>query len=82
MTVEAFASAKAVITRTDSGGPLEFVRVRRERPRRDARWPGRWRGRLRRSQASAALAERLGAQATPVVARLTWAEAVKQLVIV
>ena len=81
VTVEAFASAKAVITTTDSGGPLEFVRSGENGLVATPDGPGLARA-ISQVQASVDLARRLGVQAKQDVAGLTWAEAVKRLVIV
>ncbi len=80
VTVEAFASRKAVVTCTDSGGPLEHVRDGRNglvtRPEPDA---------LARACArlfdDPAEAERLGAQAQADIADLTWDRVVKRLIL-
>ena len=81
VTVEAFASAKGVITTTDSGGPLEFVRSGENGLVATPDAPGLARA-LSQVHASEDLARRLGAQARQDVAGLTWAHAVKKLVIV
>src|SRR6185295_4632088 len=81
VTAESFASGKPVITCTDSGGPLELVRTRENglvaAPNPDS---------LARAcvelTEDAALAERLGTQGRKDIARLTWADAVKRLVLV
>ncbi|HUL72550.1 MAG TPA: glycosyltransferase family 4 protein [Vicinamibacterales bacterium] len=81
VTVEAFASTKPVITTTDSGGPLEFVRsgenglVTSPEPEALARA-------FAEVSASASLAERLGARAKKDVGGMSWADAVRKLVIV
>jgi len=81
VTVEAFASRKAVVTCTDSGGPTELVRdgvnglVCEPTPASLA-------AALARLTADAALAERLGAAGAEQAATMTWADAVKRLVIV
>jgi glycosyltransferase involved in cell wall biosynthesis len=81
VTVEAFASAKAVITCSDSGGPLELVRpdlngwVAQPTPEDLGRAMGE-------AMDGAASAERLGRQARQDVASLTWGEVVRRLVIV
>jgi glycosyltransferase involved in cell wall biosynthesis len=80
VTVEAFASAKPVITCRDSGGPLELVRdgengiVVDPTPASLARACG---GMMR----DATLASRLGVRAETDVARMRWADAVRKLVI-
>jgi glycosyltransferase involved in cell wall biosynthesis len=81
VTVEAFASGKPVVTCRDSGGPLELVQTGRNgivvapEPAALARAFAELMG-------SADLAERLGRQGRADVAVLTWANVVKQLVIV
>ncbi len=81
VTVEAFSSAKAVVTCRDSGGPTELVRddengfVCEPTPASLAAALGRLSG-------DAALAERLGRAAVSVVADMTWRAAVDRLVIV
>ena len=80
VTVEAFASRKAVITCRDSGGAAELVQdgvsglVSEPTPEALATS-------LRRLADDAALAERMGSAGFETGARLTWAETVKQLVI-
>jgi glycosyltransferase involved in cell wall biosynthesis len=79
VTVEAFASRKAVITCRDSGGPAELVREGVNgfvcEPVPDAL--GRA---MRRLVDDAALAEKMGAAAFEAGAKLTWPETVRQLV--
>jgi glycosyltransferase involved in cell wall biosynthesis len=76
--VEAFASAKAVITCRDSGGPAELVRdgvcgiVCAPEPPSLARA-------LRRVTDDRAEAERMGAAGLAVAAKLNWPETVRQL---
>ena len=72
VTVEAFASGKAVVTCTDSGGPLEFVRARRERAGRRADAGARSATRSPRLPPIAGLAERMGGRARETVAQMTW----------
>lgn len=80
VTVEAFASCKAVITCLDSGGPAELVRDGVNgfvcEPSPDAL--GRA---MRHLVDNPALAERMGAEAHETGARLTWPETVRQLVL-
>jgi glycosyltransferase involved in cell wall biosynthesis len=80
VTVEAFASRKAVITCRDSGGPAELVRDGVNglvcEPHPDAL--GRT---MRRLVDDEPLAERLGAAAFDTGAKLTWPETVRQLVV-
>jgi glycosyltransferase involved in cell wall biosynthesis len=81
VTLEAFASSKAVVTCEDSGGPTELVRdgetglVAEPAPAAIA-------AALARLADDRALAERLGAVAAARVATMSWAAAVKRLVIV
>ncbi len=78
VTVEAFASRKAVVTCTDSGGPAELVTdgvhgyVCEPTPAALA-------DRLRQLMDEPGLAERLGHQAYLRGAELTWAETVRRL---
>ena len=80
VTVEAFASRKAVITCRDSGGPAELVRDGVNgvvcEPTPDAL--GRA---MRRLSDDTGLAERMGTAAFDAGARLTWPETVRQLVL-
>jgi glycosyltransferase involved in cell wall biosynthesis len=81
VTVEAFASRKAVITCRDSGGPAELVRdgqqglVCEPTPRAIA-------GALLRVMDDRAFAERLGGQAHARGAELTWPDTVRALIAV
>ena len=81
ITAEAFASAKAVITCYDSGGPTELVSDGRTgfvvAPTPDAVALA-----LARVMDDRPLAEQLGRQAAAVAASMTWRSAVEQLVIV
>jgi glycosyltransferase involved in cell wall biosynthesis len=78
VTVEAFASAKAVITATDSGGPLDLVKdgvnglVVEPKPEALA-------SAMARLADSVDEAARLGQQARKDTAHLTWASAVARL---
>jgi glycosyltransferase involved in cell wall biosynthesis len=80
VTVEAFASRKAVVTCRDSGGPAELVTdgasgfVCDPTPESIARA-------LRALADDRSLAERMGQQAFEAGARLTWADTVRQLVL-
>ena len=80
VTVEAFASRKAVITCRDSGGPAELVRdgvngvISEPTPEALGRA-------MRRLADDRALAERMGTAAFETGAKLTWAETVRQLVL-
>jgi len=78
VTVEAFASRKAVVTCRDSGGPAELVEdgtngfVTEPTPQALA-------AALRRLMDDAALAERMGVAAALAASRLTWSETVRVL---
>lgn len=78
VTVEAFASRKAVVTCTDSGGPAELVEngvngfVVSPDPAAMARA-------LRQLADDPALAERMGTKAFEKAAALNWPDAVRQL---
>ena len=80
VTVEAFASRKAVVTCRDSGGPAELVAdgvtgfVCDPTPEALAHACARW-------PRIAPLAERMGGEALAAGARLTWPETVRQLMI-
>jgi glycosyltransferase involved in cell wall biosynthesis len=78
VTVEAFASSKAVVTCADSGGPAELVQDGRQGfvcpPSPDAL--GRAIGAL---IADRALAERMGAAGRTVADAMTWGQAVHRL---
>jgi glycosyltransferase involved in cell wall biosynthesis len=80
VTVEAFASRKAVVTCRDSGGPAELVRDGVNgfvvEPTPDAL--GRA---MRRLADDPALAERMGSAAHEAGALLTWPDTVRQLVL-
>jgi glycosyltransferase involved in cell wall biosynthesis len=80
VTVEAFASRKAVITCRDSGGPAELVQDGTNgficEP--DPQAIGHA---MRRIADDSPLAERLGAAAFETGAKLTWPETVRQLVV-
>ena len=81
VTVEAFASRKAVLTCVDSGGPAELVRNGETGLVCDPT-PEAMAAAIGRVVDDAALAERLGDAAAARVATLTWPAAVKRLVIV
>jgi glycosyltransferase involved in cell wall biosynthesis len=81
VTVEAFASRKAVITCVDSGGPAELVRDGENGLVCDPT-PAAMAVAIARLMDDAAMAERLGSAAAARAAMLTWPEAVKRLVIV
>jgi len=81
VTVEAFAARKAVITCTDSGGPLELVRAG------ENGWivephPAALATAMAEATEDAAKAERLGARGQADVGELSWANVVRKLVIV
>ena len=80
VTVEAFASRKAVITCRDSGGPAELVQDEANgfvcEPVPDALARA-----MRRLADDSSLAERLGSAGYETGARLTWSETVRQLVV-
>lgn len=78
VTIEAFSSAKAVITATDSGGPLDLVRQDRNGVVAEptAESLGAAMGRLMDSPADA---ERMGQQALADAGSLTWPAAVERL---
>jgi glycosyltransferase involved in cell wall biosynthesis len=80
VTVEAFASRKAVITCVDSGGPSEIVRDGDTGLVCDPT-PASIAAAIARVMDDRALAERLGDAAAARVATLTWPAAVKRLVI-
>lgn len=81
VTVEAFASRKAVITCADSGGPTELVRDG-ENGFVCAPTPDALAAALRRVMDDRALAERLGSAGARDVAAITWDRALAQLVVV
>jgi glycosyltransferase involved in cell wall biosynthesis len=80
VTVEAFASSKAVVTATDSGAPVELVQsgatgyVVSPEPAAIGRA-------LAELMSDASLAERLGQGAAARAATLTWAKTVERLVL-
>jgi glycosyltransferase involved in cell wall biosynthesis len=78
VTVEAFASRKAVITCRDSGGPSELVSDGVQGLVCDPT-PASLAVALRRVMEDRPLAERMGASAAEFVTRLTWSDAVRQL---
>jgi len=81
VTVEAFASRKAVVTCRDSGGPAEIVRDGETGFVCDAS-PHALADALSRLMADSALAERLGTNAAVRVAEMRWDAVVRRLVIV
>jgi glycosyltransferase involved in cell wall biosynthesis len=80
VTAEAFASAKAVVTCSDSGGPAELVRDG-ENGLVAAPEPAALAAALARLHDDAALAERLGRRARQDVAALSWPAVVERLVL-
>ncbi len=80
VTVEAFASRKAVITCRDSGGPAELV-VDGVSGFVTEPGPAALAAALRRLAGDAALAERMGDAAHAAGAKLTWEETVRALVV-
>lgn len=78
VTAEAFASAKAVITCYDSGGPAELVQDGVQGLVTDPT-PHALAAALRRLMKDQLLAETMGAEARKAVARLNWADTVRQL---
>jgi glycosyltransferase involved in cell wall biosynthesis len=80
VTIEAFSASKAVITCTDSGGPLELVVDRRNglvvAPQAEHLGAA-----MAELIADRTLAERLGVRARHDAARLTWASTVEKLVL-
>ena len=78
VTLEAFLSAKPVITATDSGGPLEFVRdavngfVRAPHPSAIA-------AAINRLAADASLAQRLGEAGQAAARAITWNGVIEEL---
>jgi glycosyltransferase involved in cell wall biosynthesis len=80
VTVEAFASAKAVLTCRDSGGPAELVRDGVNGLVTDAT-PEPFARALRTLTDDRALAIRMGEAGAAGVARMTWPDAVSQLLI-
>jgi len=80
VTVEAFASRKAVITCADSGGPAELVADGVSGLVCDP-LPASLAAAMQRLASDAALAERMGAAAHEAGARLAWPETVRALVV-
>jgi glycosyltransferase involved in cell wall biosynthesis len=80
VTVEAFASRKAVVTARDSGGPSELVRDDETGVVCDPA-PGPIAIALARLADDRAIAERLGAAAAARAAELTWSRAVERLLL-
>lgn len=80
VTVEAFASRKAVVTCHDSGGPSELVRHDESGLVCDST-PAAVAAALARLDGESGLAERMGARAESQVAAMTWPAVVRRLVI-
>ena len=78
VTVEAFASRKAVVTCHDSGGPAELVSDGEQGFVCDPT-PAALALALRRLMDDRSLAERMGSAAAAAGARLNWADTVRQL---
>ncbi len=78
VTVEAFASAKAVITCRDSGGPAELVEDGGTGLVCDPT-PSSLAAAIRRVMDDGAAAERMGTAAQAFVAKLNWPDTVRQL---
>jgi glycosyltransferase involved in cell wall biosynthesis len=78
VTVEAFASQKAVITCADSGGPAELV-LDGERGYVCSPTPESLGQALRRAMDDPAAMERMGGQALAFVSALTWPETIRTL---
>jgi glycosyltransferase involved in cell wall biosynthesis len=80
VTIEAFASSKAVVTCTDSGGPAELVEdgvqgfVTPPTPEGLAKV-------LKRLNEDVGLAERLGANARQAAAQITWPQTLQKLLL-
>lgn len=81
VTVESFASRKAVVTCRDSGGPTELVTDGETGLVCDST-PASVAAAIARLADDRALAERLGANAAARATEMTWADAIKRLVIV
>jgi glycosyltransferase involved in cell wall biosynthesis len=81
VTVEAFASCKAVITCTDSGGPAELVR-NEVNGRVCAPRPDTLAAALRELMEDVNLAGRMGKAALEQVSQMTWPRAIEQLLAV
>ncbi len=81
VTVEAFAASKPVITCSDSGGPLEFVRSG-QNGLVCAPDPAALAHACAEVTESPHLAERLGTQGRQDIAPLSWAAVVKKLVMI
>jgi glycosyltransferase involved in cell wall biosynthesis len=80
VTVEAFASRKAVITCTDSGGPAELVRHRQEGLLTDPT-PASIADAMVQLAESPALAEKMGSAAATAGAAITWPRTLDRLLL-
>jgi glycosyltransferase involved in cell wall biosynthesis len=80
VTVEAFASGKAVVTCRDSGGPAELVRDGESGLICDPT-PGSLAAAMGRLAADQALAERLGAGAAALSMDITWPRTIERLLL-
>jgi glycosyltransferase involved in cell wall biosynthesis len=80
VTIEAFASAKAVITCRDSGGAAELVETGRSGIVCEAT-PASIAQALGELAADQPLAERMGAEASRVAAGITWPRAIETLIL-
>jgi len=80
VTVEAFASGKAVITARDSGGPAELVRDGQTGFVVDPS-PAAVAGKIDQLASSPRLAEKMGRQAYLAVSGMTWEKTVRRLVL-
>jgi glycosyltransferase involved in cell wall biosynthesis len=78
VTIEAFSSAKAVVTCRDSGGPAELVADGVNGMLCDPT-PESLARAVRQLAGDAALAERMGQEARRTAERITWPDAVRQL---
>jgi glycosyltransferase involved in cell wall biosynthesis len=81
VTVEAFSSRKGVLTCVDSGGPAELVRDGRTGMVCEPA-PEALAGCIARVMDDEGFAERIGSAAAAQVATMTWAEAIRRLIIV
>jgi glycosyltransferase involved in cell wall biosynthesis len=80
VTVEAFASAKAVVTCRDSGGPAELVRDGESGLVCDPT-PASLAAALARLAGDQALAERLGAGAAAASSEISWPKTIDRLLL-
>ncbi len=80
VTVEAFASSKAVVTCRDSGGPAELVQDGTSGLVCEPT-PASLAGAMARLSADQALAERLGAGAAAISREITWPKTIERLLL-